>query len=97
MHRSRALERFGGKDAWAGGRYVHFGPGRLRRGIGGTTSNAIGSRPPTTVALIVRRGMVVSESTRGKVAAVGGESVRDFVPFVAVDSQPLHPHAGAGA
>lgn len=30
--------------------------------LGGTTSNAIGSRPPAVVTLTVRRGMVVNQS-----------------------------------
>ena len=56
-------------------------------GIGGTTSNTIGSRPPAAVTLIVRRGMVVSQSTRTKWLPSAVSWCGDFVPFVAVYGQ----------
>src|SRR5690242_7423647 len=82
--------------AWAGGCCVHGGPG----GSGGGTGGNHQQRNRFPVACCGHADCVAGNGGEpvdpGKVAVVGGEPVRDVIPFVAVDGQPLHSHAGPG-
>jgi hypothetical protein len=100
--RRRPRSLFGGKDvgglggAWAGGCGVHGGPGGSRGSTGGNDQQRDRFPPAGCGHADCVAGNGGEPVDSDKVAVIGGEPVRDFVPVVAMEGYPLHPHAGPG-